>query len=82
MRRSTGAEHARECGRLHRADVRAEWFVTAPTVDDGGGASPDADRIAVIAGGRLSPPEPAESVTAESLGLLMAGGEARAGAAS
>ena len=34
------------------------------------------DRIAVIAGGRLSPAEPAETVTAESLGLLMAGGAA------
>ncbi|MEM7507270.1 MAG: ABC transporter ATP-binding protein [Pseudomonadota bacterium] len=34
------------------------------------------DRIAVIHGGRLSPAQPVEGLTAESVGLLMAGAEA------
>ena len=40
-----------------------------------------ADRIAVLAGGRMSEPVPARSVTAESIGRLMGGaahGEAHA----
>ncbi|HEY8566028.1 MAG TPA: ABC transporter ATP-binding protein [Beijerinckiaceae bacterium] len=36
------------------------------------------DRIAVIAGGRLSPPEPTDELTLERVGLLMAGQRAEA----